>query len=98
LTEILKTNKYTDEGSLRNSYVLRQVFINPRHIVCLREDEHYKQLLVEGRLIEGLDESQSFTKIYLNRGQAGIDLTVIGTAASVQQKLGLTAEKQLLRG
>ena len=98
LTEVIKTSKFTGEGTLREPYILRQVYINPQHVVCLREDEHYKQLLAEGRLIEGLDETQSFTKIYLNRGQAGIDLTVIGPPTSIQEKLGLKSEKQLLRG
>ena len=48
--------------------------------------------------MEDLDENQSFTKIYLNRGQAGIDLVVVGMPGNIQEKLGLTSEKQLLKG
>ena len=48
--------------------------------------------------MDEIDRNQSFTKIYLNRGQAGIDLTVVGSPSSVQEKLGLASEKQLLRG
>ncbi len=92
LTEIYETNKET-AGS---RYSFREVFVNPEHIVCLREDEKYKRLLSENRLGE-LNESQSFTKIYMNRGQSGIDVVVIGEPSHVQEKLGL-AEKQLLKG
>ena len=98
LTEVLRASKYTSEGTLKNPYILKQIYINPQHVVCLREDEVYNRLLLEGRLMENMDKNQSFTKIYLNRGQAGIDLTVVGSPSSIQEKLGLTSEKQLLRG
>lgn len=98
LIEVLRTNKYTGEGTLKDPYILRKIYVNSQHVVCLREDEHYKQLLSEGRLMDEIDRNQSFTKIYLNRGQAGIDLTVVGSPSSVQEKLGLASEKQLLRG
>ena len=36
---------------IRNSgYTLREVFINPEHVVCLREDSATLQLLKEGML------------------------------------------------
>ena len=97
LTEIFRT-RYASESAIKDPYILKKVYINPQHVVCLREDGHYKQLLQEGRLVDGLNENQSFTKIYLNRGQAGIDLTVVGSPSSIQEKLGITSEKQLLRG
>jgi len=98
LTEIFKTDKYTEEGKLQSPHALRQVFVNPQHVVCLREDSVYKSLLLEGRLVEGLDKEQSFTRLYLNRGQAGIDLIVVGLPSVIQEKLGLPSEKQLLKG
>tara|TARA_Y100000310_G_scaffold74681_1_gene70923 strand:+ start:7490 stop:7804 length:315 start_codon:yes stop_codon:yes gene_type:complete len=100
LIEVIKTNKFMSEnGSLsRENYILREVFVNPAHVVCLREDGICKKLLMENRLLDDLDKNQSFTKVYLNRGQAGIELTVIGEPSSVQEKLGLTTQKQLLRG
>ena len=50
LTEVYETNKDTT-GS---KYSFREVFVNPEHIVCLREDEKYKRLLSE---IEALKDS-----------------------------------------
>ena len=98
LTEVYKVNKLTEDGSLKDSFSLRDIFVNPEHVVCLREDELYKNLLLEKRLISDLDKRQTFTKVYLNRGQSGIDLTVIGSPTIIQEKLGLSANKQILRG
>ena len=92
LTEIYETGK----GHSAPAYSYREVFVNPEHIVCLREDEKYKRLLMENHLGE-LNKSQAFTRIYMNRGQSGIDVVVIGEPSYVQEKLGL-AVKQLLRG
>ena len=100
LVEIIRTSKFMSEnGSLsKENYILREVFVNPDHVVCLREDGLYKKLLMEGHLLDDLDENQSFTKVYLNRGQSGIELTIVGEPSSVQKKLGLATQKQLLRG
>ena len=39
---------------IKNSpYTLREVYINPEHVVCLREDTFTSQLLKEGKLPEG---------------------------------------------
>ena len=97
LTEIYKDNKFSEDGRLTNSSSLREIFINPEHVVCLREDKIYKRLLSEDRLGE-LDKRQIFTRVYLNRGQSGIDLVVVGTPGSIQEKLGINSSKQLLKG
>ena len=41
---------------------------------------------------------KDISKIYLNRGQSGIDLIVVGSPPTIQEKLGLSLNKQLLRG
>jgi len=98
LTEVYKVNKLTEDGNSKDSFSLRDIFVNPEHVVCLREDELCKNLLLEKRLIADLDKRQTFTKVYLNRGQSGIDLTVIGSPTTIQEKLGLSTNKQILRG
>ena len=102
LTEIIKPNRFTSEEgfvSRESNYILREIFINPEHVVCLREDKLYKDLLVEGRLMKELDQKQSFTKVYLNRGHAGIEVTIVGSPGSVKEKLDLApSQKQLLKG
>jgi hypothetical protein len=96
LVEIFRQNRLSEGKLATKKYVLREIFINPEHIVCLREEETYKTMLEEG-LFEDMDIRQSFTKIYLNRGQMGIDLVVIGSPDTIQEKLGLN-KQQLLKG
>jgi hypothetical protein len=80
-----------------SKYTLREIYINPKHVVAIRPDNRMSTVLKEGLLPEGMDERQSFTKVFLDRGQTGIDITVVGEAALVGKKLGLY-EKDLLKG
>tara|TARA_Y100000389_G_scaffold185106_1_gene204179 strand:+ start:222 stop:518 length:297 start_codon:yes stop_codon:yes gene_type:complete len=80
-----------------SKYTLREIYINPKHVVAIRPDTRMNTVLKEGLLPEGMDERQSFTKVFMDRGQTGIDITVVGEAALVGKKLGLY-EKELLKG
>ena len=83
-------------GTIRD-YALRIVYINPEHVVCLREDERALSLLNEGYLPAGLDPRQEFTKVSLNRGPSGQEITVVGPIHDVHDKLN-SANKSLLKG
>jgi len=78
-------------------YNLREIFINPKHVVAIRPDDRMRKMLNEGYLPEDIDKRQGFTKVYLDRGQTGIDITVVGEAGIVSKRLGLH-EKELLKG
>ena len=95
--EIYQEGKYcaTNVG-IGNSFSLREVYVNPEHVVCLREDDMARKYLNEGRMPEELDERQIFTKIHLNRGQSGIDITVVGDPNIIEEKL--KSQRTLLRG
>jgi len=92
LVEVCKSNEY----GMSNRYALREIFINPEHVVCLRSDEVTRQRLQENKLPQELDERQEFTRIQLNRGHNGLDVVVVGDPSTVEQKLQKT--RQLLRG
>ena len=94
--EVRENNKYTGHGQGGSSYYLREVYINPQHVVCIREDKDAKRFLQEGLMPTDLDRKQDFTRIQLNRGQNGIDITVIGTPGMVETQLN--TGKQLLKG
>jgi len=96
LVEVFVSNEF--HAGTQNKYLLREIYVNPEHVVCLREDSLFKQKLHEDMLPEGLNKEQHFTKIYLNRGQAGLDVVVVGLPSSIQERLGLSKNKQLLRG
>ena len=79
-----------------DEYKLREVFVNPRHVIALREDNYMKQNLCEGRLPEGLDNRQGFTKLTLDKGTVGLELTVVGTPTIIESKL--KEDKMILHG
>jgi len=82
--------------SENKDYKLREVYINPEHVVFMREDHNAKRLLKERRLPGDLDERQRFTRIVLNKGASGQELVVVGNPEMTEQKL--FSNKQLLRG
>ena len=95
--EIYQEGRYcATQTEIGSSFSLREVYVNPEHVVCLREDGAAKKYLNEGRLPDELDDRQIFTKIHLNRGQSGIDITVVGDPNIVEEKL--KSQKTLLRG
>tara|TARA_R110002020_G_scaffold135087_6_gene301711 strand:+ start:2550 stop:2837 length:288 start_codon:yes stop_codon:yes gene_type:complete len=86
-----------DRSSNSLKYNLREIFINPKHVVAVRPDDRMRKMLNEGYLPEDIDKRQGFTKVYIDRGQSGIDITVVGDAGIISQKLGIF-EKNLLKG
>tara|TARA_R100000234_G_C4980835_1_gene170757 strand:+ start:587 stop:877 length:291 start_codon:yes stop_codon:yes gene_type:complete len=83
LVEIAETY---DVGATKK-YVLREVFVNPEHVICLRPDELAKRKLNENKLPPNLDKRQEFTTVQMNSGHNGFTITVIGDPSSVEQKL-----------
>jgi len=76
---------------------LREVYVNPKHVVAMRQDDRVQALLEEGKLPDGIDQAQHFTKLYVDRGNTGIDITVVGDLDSIKEKLGLDT-RSLLKG
>ena len=101
LTEV-KEGTTTRAGTAERlkKYTLQEVSVNPLHVVCLREDSVMLKNLSEGLLPEGLDSRQRFTRVFLERGQSGIDLVVVGAPEQVRDKIyeNETSKRELLRG
>ena len=68
-------------------YNLREVYINPKHVVYLREDVSIKKHLMEGKLPAGLDNRQSFTKVFVDNGTTGTEFVVVGKPSMIELKL-----------
>jgi hypothetical protein len=92
LTEVHKNNAITAGAE----YTLREVFINPEHVVMIREEARMKQLNESGQLPSDLKKSHRFTKLTINRGHTGTEIVVVGAPDIVERSLNQT--KQLLRG
>ena len=78
----------------QSKYGVREVSVNPEHIVALRQDYVAKQALTEGRMPDGLSGQADFTRIYLNTGN--LNLVVVGDPSMVETKL--QNNKRVLKG
>lgn len=76
-----------------NNYSLREVFVNPEHVMMLRENSVMKTLQCEGKLPDNLDNRVEFTTVFMN---TNVTLTVVGSPDIVESKLRST--RKLLRG
>ena len=68
-------------------YSLREVFVNPEHVVCLRENNSLKTRLSETKLGQDIHEAEKYNKVYINRGQSGLDLDVVVDRSAIKKKL-----------
>jgi hypothetical protein len=93
LTEIFANGAVTTP----DTYTLREVFVNPEHVVMIREERRLKEMNDRGVINENLNKSHRFSKITINRGQSGTDIVVIGAPDLIETKLQRST-KQLLRG
>ena len=92
LTEVRHSNALTS----KNSYTLQEVFVNPEHVVMIREDARLRQLNEEGILDPDLKPEHRFTKLTINRGQTGTEIVVVGAPSMVETQLN--SGKKLIRG
>ena len=95
LVEVCET--MSASGAAQRSYTLREIYVNPKHVVSLREASSFQRKLVESNMPEGLDMRQVFTKITLDRGQSGLDVIVVGQPSIVESKLKGN-KRELLHG
>lgn len=79
-----------------HGWSIREVMINPAHIVAMREDGAAKSALYENRMPEGLSKNVSFTRIYLNSGQTSLEVVVAESPEIIESKI--SNSKRLLKG
>jgi hypothetical protein len=61
LTEIFSNGAVTTP----NTYTLREVFVNPEHVIMIREERRLKEMNERGILSENLNENHRFSKLLL---------------------------------
>lgn len=83
LTEVCGTGAVTTG----RRYSLREVFVNPEHVVMVREEHQMKNLNEQGMLTEGLDKQHRFSKITIDKGTTGTEIVVIGDPMTVETVL-----------
>ena len=93
LTEVCQNNMLT---SKKSDYTLREVFINPEHVVMIREEARMQQLKEQGALPDDLAKDHRFTKLTINRGHTGTEIVVVGAPDIIEKSLN--QNKKLIRG
>jgi hypothetical protein len=88
---------YNNGHGVSRAYSLREIYINPQHVICLRSEDGLEKMLQEGRLIDGLDKRQRFTRVSVSNNSYEEHIVVIGSIDEVYKKLN-TEAKNLLRG
>jgi len=95
IVKLVEVSEELSVGALKQ-YVLREVFVNPEHVICLRPDERAKRNLLENKLPSELDRRQEFTRIQMASGHGGFNITVVGNPSIVEEKL--RHGRKVLRG
>ena len=92
LTEVCSNGAVTTN----KAYSLREVFINPEHVVMIREEKKLQELNESGNLAPGLSGAHRFSKLTINRGNTGTEIVVVGAPEAVESTIH--AGKRLLHG
>ena len=95
---LVKLTEVCSNGAVTTNklYSLREVFINPEHVVMIREEKRMRELNESGKVAAGLDHNHQFSKLTINRGQTGTEIVVVGSPEVVENTLNSTIG--LLRG
>ena len=83
LTEVCGTGAVTSG----RKYSLREVFVNPEHVVMVREEHQIRNLNEQGMLTEGLDKKHRYSKLTIDKGTTGTDIVVIGDPVAIESAL-----------
>lgn len=95
---LVKLTEVCHNGALttKQDYTLREVFVNPEHVIMIREEARMRRLNEQGLLPEGLSSEHEFTKLTINRGHTGTEIIVVGSPSTIESSLN--TNKHLLRG
>ena len=100
---LVKLTEVCSNGALTvgQNYNLREVFVNPEHVIMIREDIRVKNLNENGLLKfagkDNLNREHRFSKLTINRGHTGSEIVVVGSPEIIEDILKKD-KKNLLRG
>jgi len=92
LTEVCHNNTLTTQ----QDYTLREVFVNPEHVVMIREEARMRSINEQGLLPAGINAEHQFTKLTINRGHTGTEIIVVGSPNVIEGNL--SRQKRLIKG
>ena len=83
--------EYNEElGMCKVDYSLREVFINPKYIISMRQSESMQGKFKNGSFIKDLNKNAQFTQLVVANSSHASPKTynVIGTAENLLKKMG----------
>ena len=96
LVEVIEAPLSTNND---NRFSVRQIYVNPEHIIMVREDSNLSRILTENNIrLPGMTNHMQFCKLTINRGTTGQDVSVLGSVEMIYEKINSSRSKQLLRG
>jgi hypothetical protein len=93
LTEVCTNGACT----MKQDYVLKEIFVNPDHVIMIREEARLSKLNEQGLIDKELDPAHEFSKLTINRGNTGTEIVVVGAPTHIETILNKN-NKSLLRG
>ena len=67
--------KLVEVNNTNGNYKLNEVYLNSEHVVSIRP---VSLIVNESQFPDGLDKRTEFSNVYIDHGQAGMVLTVVG--------------------
>jgi len=80
------------QANQNSEYYLRDVSVNPSHIVSINPSDKFIMLLHQNKLPEGLDQSHEFVEVSLLNGKT---IIAVGSPHIINEKIK-TAKRLLL--
>ena len=78
-------------------YSLSKIYLNPRHIVFISEDQRTQSLIRESNNL-GLAPETTFSKIRINDAGLSREISVVGDPTMIESKIFRKKRQNILRG
>ena len=92
LTEVISYVSHIGHGidaKNEETFSLREIYVNPKHVVMLRGDEGLDAKHKERPLVKDLIKKARFTKVSMNTGSnTYLTVCVVGDTDMISKKLG----------
>lgn len=84
--EIRNGSSEYDPGTrtCKSSFSLRELYLNPSHIIMMRENSTLKSKAARGLLIDGMDKNMSFTELVISTpGHMSKTVNIVGSPEEI---------------
>ena len=84
--------------AINGSYTLNTIYLNPKHIIYISEDQIMSGMMKEGKVNIGLIEGATFSRIKINDKASSSEITVVGEPSLIENKIFKQRKNTILRG